>query len=332
MERTFHRARAGDGTGIGWSSAGTGAPAVVLTDGIGCAGYVWRHLEPALASSRRVIHWQYRGHGESDPPSDPARMTIDDCVEDLVAVLDDAGEERVALVGHSMGVQVAVEAHRRHPERVAALVLVCGAPGRPIDTFHDSSVLRAAFPFARALVERFPGPVRTAFRAIVPTELALQYALAFEVDRTRVAREDLVRYLDDLARVDPTLFVRLLASAAEHDTQDHLPAVDVPTLVVAGERDSFTPMRLSVKMHEAVTGSELLLLPGGTHVGPLEHPLLLAERVNAFLAAHLAPPPERRRTPAKRAAAKRAPARRASAGSRKPARRRAVPRRTPGDA
>jgi pimeloyl-ACP methyl ester carboxylesterase len=299
MRRPRRHAVAPDGTRIAWSSSGAGAPPILLTDGIGCAGYIWRRLHPALARERRVLHWNYRGHGESGPPADPARATLSDCVTDLLTVLDAAGEERAVLAGHSMGVQVVLEAHRRAPERVAALLLVCGAPGRVLDTFHDSTVLRSVLPYARAAVDRWPGLVRAGFRALVTADVAVEYALHFEVNRALVRRRDLLPYFSDLSRIEPGLFVRLLASAGEHDTMDHLTEVRVPTLVVAGEHDSFTPMHLSLAMHGRIAGSELLVLPGGTHVGPLEHPELLQERIRAFLAAHapIARAPARRRAP-----------------------------------
>lgn len=286
MARISHHATARDGTLIFWSSHGRGAPAAVLTDGLGCAGFIWRALGPSLAKDRRVIHWNYRGHGASGPPASPSRVTIRDCVDDLVAVLDDAREEKAFILAHSMGVQVALELHRRHPRRVAGLVLALGAPGRLLDTFRNSPAARLAFPFARDLVLRHPELTRLAFRALVSTELAVDYALQNEVLQERVRRSDLRRYFDDLSQVDPALFVRLLASAAEHDATDHLPQVDVPTLVVAGEADSFTPMRLSVRMHKAIPGSALLFLPKGTHVGLLEHEDLVARTVRSFLAAH----------------------------------------------
>jgi pimeloyl-ACP methyl ester carboxylesterase len=183
---------------------------------------------------------------------------------------------------------------------VAGLLLVCGSPGRPLDTFHDTHVLRTALPWARAVIDRWPELARAAFRALVTADVAMDYALAFEVNRALVRRDDLAPYFRDLSRVDPALFVRLLSSAAEHDTTDHLPEVHVPTLVIAGVRDGFTPMHLSAKMHEAIPGSELLVLPGGTHVGPLEHPELVAERTAAFLERHLGvtPRPRRRARPA----------------------------------
>jgi pimeloyl-ACP methyl ester carboxylesterase len=212
-------------------------------------------------------------------------------VDDLFVVLDAAAEPRAVIVGHSMGVQVALEAHRRAPERVAGLILVCGAPGRALDAVHDVPFAAAALPYAQAGVARFPGLSRLLFRSMVPTELSLKLALTFEVNEKLVAREDLVRYLDDLADVDPALFVKLLGSAAQTDASDHLPSISVPTLIIAGERDTFTPMWLSVKMHAAIPGSELLVLPGGTHVGPLEHPELCELRVEKYFTDHFSGPP-----------------------------------------
>jgi len=286
MERQSHFTPARDGTRLHWSSSGTGPPAVLLTDGVGCAGYIWRFLRPELARHHRTLHWNYRGHGQSEAPADPARISIADCVDDLFVVLDAAGERRAVLAGHSMGVQVALEAHRREPERVAGLILVCGSPGRALDAVHDVPLAAAAHPNAQAAVARFPGVSRLLFRSVVPTELALRLALAFEVNDKLVAREDLVHYLDDLADVDPALFVKLLGSAAHSDATDHLPSIAVPTLIIAGEKDAFTPMWLSVKMHAGIPGSELLVLPGGSHVGPLEHPELCNLRIEKYFNDH----------------------------------------------
>jgi pimeloyl-ACP methyl ester carboxylesterase len=325
MPNATRYARAPDGTRIAWSSAGTGGPAVLLTDGIGCAGYIWRRLAPALARDRRVLHWTYRGHGRSAAPRDPAQVTVERCVDDLLAVLDAAGEERAVVAGHSMGVQIAIEAHRRAPGRIAGLVLICGAPGRLLDSFHDSTVMGTVFPWVRALFDRWPAAAAAAFRAAAASEVAMEYALAFEVNRALVHRSDLVRYFRDLGRVDPGLFVRLLDSAAAHDASDHLPEVRVPTLVVAGERDAFTPMRLSVRMHEAISGSGLVVLPEGTHMGPLECPELVEDVVRSFLAGHLPArrrprPAPRPRTRTRRAGAA-AGAARASGRRRRPSRR-----------
>jgi pimeloyl-ACP methyl ester carboxylesterase len=304
MTTAVRYARAPDGTRIAWSSAGSGGTPVLLVDGIGCAGYIWRRLAPALARERRVLHWNYRGHGRSEAPSDPTQVSVERCTDDLLAVLDAARARRAVLVGHSMGVQVALAAHHRAPDRVAGLVLLCGAAGRLLENIHDSSVASAVFPWVRGLVERWPRLATAGFRAMVASELAMEYALAFEVNRDRVRRADMRRYFRDLGRVDPSLFVRLLESAGEQDNAGHLPRVKVPTLIVAGERDEFTPMRLSVAMHGAIHGSTLVVLPDGTHMGPLEYPERVEEEVLRFLAAHFPAAP---RAPRRGAAAGRSP-------------------------
>lgn len=310
MDRQDRFATARDGTRIWWRSSGTGDPAVVLTDGIACAGFIWKYLEKALARRRRVIRWNYRGHGRSEPPRDPARVAVQDCVDDLLAVLDASGERRAVLAGHSMGVQVVLEAHRQARERVAGLLLVCGSPGRLLDSFHDSPLLGQVFPYAREAVEAFPGLARLLFRKLVPTEIAYEIGTALETNRRLIRREDLWPYLETVSEMDPALFVRMLASAAAHDASDHLPKVDVPTLVVAGEKDTWTPMWLSVRMHTRIPGSEMVVLPGGTHVGPIEHPALVNRSVETFLASHFG------EAPARAAPAPRRRARRAARGQR----------------
>ena len=278
-----------DGTKIWWESSGAGAPAIVLCDGVGCAGYIWGRLGSELARRYRVLHWNYRGHGKSARPVDPERVTLEDAVDDLLAVLDAAGERKVVLAGHSMGVQVILEAYRRAPERIHALLLICGSFGHPLDTFHDSPVLSRIFPVMKEAVLAFPAIARLAFHTLVPTRFALELGRWLEVNRQLLPAEDLRRYLEDLAHVDPEAFVRTLASAGQHDAGDLLSRVAVPSLVVAGEKDGFTPMWLSERMHAAIPGAELLVLPAGTHTGPLEHPELVALRVEKFLAERVLP-------------------------------------------
>ncbi|GEJ58434.1 alpha/beta fold hydrolase [Anaeromyxobacter diazotrophicus] len=288
-------ATAADGTRIWWRAAGRGAPPVVLVDGIACAGFIWRDLYPRLAAHRRVAHWNYRGHGRTERPRDLARTTLGDAVDDLLAVMDAARLPSAVLAGHSVGVQVCLEAHRRAPRRVRGLVLLCGSPGRPLHTWHGRPLLEAVFPLLKQLVVERPAEARWVFEHLVPTPVALELGRWFEVNRHLLPRADLQRYLDDVAGIDPQVFVRMLASAGRHDATPHLPAVDVPTLIVAGERDTWTPLERSRAMHAAIPGSELLVLPDATHTGPLERPELVGERVERFLAEHAAPARRRAR-------------------------------------
>jgi pimeloyl-ACP methyl ester carboxylesterase len=92
--------------------------------------------------------------------------------------------------------------------------------------------------------------------------------------------------------MDPVVFVRTLESAAHHSAWDHLPHVDVPTLIIAGEHDKFTPAWLSRRMAAHIPDAEFMMVPQGTHAAPLEHRELVELRVERFLREHLpASPP-----------------------------------------
>jgi len=266
---------------------------VVLSDGIGCDGYIWKYVRPALEAEHRVIHWHYRGHGLTPPPRSPDRVELSDFADDLVAVLDDAlGEEQrggeVILAGHSLGVQVSLEAMRRLGERVRGLVLVCGSSGIPLRTFKGRDTIERLLPLITSGMGLMPGLVRGVWRGVMATEISYQIATRLELNGELIRREDFFPYLEHMAdRVDPQLFFRVLQSAAQHSAADLLDRIKIPTLIIAGDRDGFTPARLSETMAARIRGSELLMVEGGSHTAPIERPVEVTERIIAFLRAHV---------------------------------------------
>jgi pimeloyl-ACP methyl ester carboxylesterase len=275
-----------------WSpTVGPNGPAaavapVALCDGIGCSGYVWRYLRPALAG-RAIVLAHYRGHGRSRAPRDPARVAIADLADDLIAVLDDAGIDRAVAIGHSMGVQVALETYRRHPDRIRGLVLACGAPSNPLRTFRNAATLDERLPEIAAWIGRIPGLVNALVRLAIPTRLAFEIAARLEIRRDLIEPADFMPYLEGFARLDAQLFVRMLGEAGRHSAEDLLPSIQVPTLVVAAAHDGFTPPDRSRVMAEAIPGAELIEVINGSHTAPIERPELVNEAITRFLASRV---------------------------------------------
>ncbi|MHB8876467.1 MAG: alpha/beta fold hydrolase [Myxococcaceae bacterium] len=262
---------------------------MVLCDGLGCDGFAWKYLAPELKNRYQVVRWHYRGHGKSPMPVKPEAIGVEQIVDDLERVILAAGASQAVVFGHSMGVQVALEFHRRHPARVLGLVLLCGSYGNPLDTFHDHTLLRSAFPYVREVIERYPGLSKRISTMVMKSELAVSFALRAELNPELMQREDMVPYFDHLAHMHPVAFVRTLDSLKDHSAWDHLAAIDVPTLVVGGERDKFTPVWLSRRMAEAIPTAEFVLVPGGSHTAPLERPELVGRTVRKFLNERISP-------------------------------------------
>ena len=264
-----------------WGERGTRAP-VLLCDGIGCDGYVWRYLKQDL-DARFGLHPHYRGHGRTAAPRDPARITIEDLADDIACVLDDALVDRAVLVGHSMGVQVALETYRRHRDRVAGLVLVCGASSHPLKTFRGSATLDELLPTIQKWIHRVPGVINRVTRWVLPTKLAYEVASRLEIRRDLIEPADFMPYLEGMARIDSRLFIAMLSSAGQHSADDLLPEIATPVLVVAGGRDGFTPPERSRAMADAIPEAELLEIEDASHTAPIERPRLVDGTIREFL-------------------------------------------------
>jgi pimeloyl-ACP methyl ester carboxylesterase len=282
-----HFFEAEDGTRLFVEEVGRGGTPIVLTDGIGCDGFVWRYLAPSLGEHRRVVHWHFRGHGRSGPPADRARLGIGDLADDLFTVSTALELDRPVIAAHSMGVQVALEYYRRHPDAVAGLILVCGTFGKITTTFHGTDLLDQVLPGLLRGAELFPGIARAVWGR-VPAALAFRVACAGrELDRDRIREEDFERYWEHSALMDPDLFLRILRAAGQHDAKGFLHEVDTPTLIVAAERDTFTPMVLADEMAQSIPDAELEIIEEGSHAAPVEQPRRVADRVEEFLATRV---------------------------------------------
>ncbi|GAC1593750.1 MAG: alpha/beta fold hydrolase [Myxococcales bacterium] len=272
-----------DGTRIHYSVVGQGGPTLLCCDGIGCDGFAWKYVVRDFAKTHRIVRWHYRGHGRSGIPEDRSRVGFDDISDDLQAVLRATSTRQAIFLGHSMGVQVALEQCRREPARVLGLVLLCGSHGQPLDTFHETAVLKAAVPAMTKAAERWPEASRMLWRLFAGGEAAYQVATRLEVNGKLVRREDFAPYFQHLSKMDPRLFLNMLLHAGAHSAYDSLPEVKVPTLIVAGTHDTFTPYWLSEQMRDRIPGAEMLTVPGGTHVAPIEQPELIGLRLERFL-------------------------------------------------
>jgi len=230
------------------------------------------------------VSWHYRGHGRSASPKDETRVGISDLADDLACVLDDLNIDGAILVGHSMGVQVGLEFHRRHRYRCKGLVLMCGAASEPLKTFKGSNILEVALPALQKTIGAAPRLFRGLSRALLPRDFAYRIGAKLEFEEELLSKQDFMPYLKGLAQMDPMLFLAMLGDMGEHSCEDILPEIRVPTLLIGGQLDTFTPADRTRQMAERIRGSELCIVHQGTHSTPLEHPALVGKVTCDFLA------------------------------------------------
>ncbi|MFT4978800.1 MAG: pimeloyl-ACP methyl ester carboxylesterase [Myxococcota bacterium] len=285
-------ATADDDTELYWRAVGEG-PLLVCSNGVGVSTFFWRYLTEHFRDRYTVVVWDYRAHGRSRRTIDPLRddLSIGRHAEDLRAVLDAVAPDGAPaiLVGHSMGCQVILEHHRRYPHRTTALIPMLGTAGRALDTFGDWSGSIYVFRAIRRLLFS-AGPITTQImRPVLHSPLAWPFARAFKlVDPLYTNREDLQRYVEHMASIDPRVFIESVMQLNAHDVWDMLPQISHPTLIIAAENDTFTPMWCSRRMASDIPGAELLVLADASHAALIEQPETINYRLDRFLRERVA--------------------------------------------
>jgi pimeloyl-ACP methyl ester carboxylesterase len=260
------------GTPMRYFVGGSGSP-VVLVHGLGGAATNWTLVAPELARFRRVLVPDLPGHGGSAPASAPEGLWS------FAGALAELAEREhmlpAAVVGHSMGCEVALQLAVRRPDAVSALVLVA-ASGMVAKTWRArfwirlTTTLRPSRAAARHRfrVARSPGLKRVVFGgwgAHDPPALSAEAVLGF---------------LDGPARARDTATAgrALIASDALAD----LARVSCPSLVVWGARDRLTPLEHGFEYARRL-GAPLRTIPGAGHLVISERPAECAALLRDFL-------------------------------------------------
>ena len=219
------------------------AKPVVLVHGLGVSSRYMVPIAAELAKEFAVYAVDLPGHGPSDKPA--RTLDVPGLAAALAQWMDAARLRRAALLGNSMGCQIAAELAVRHPERVARLVLV----GPTVDPQARSAMRQ----FARLL-------------ASTPAERPSIVAVA----------------LLDYARMRFASF-RELRHMLEHRIEDVLPRITVPALIVRGSRDHIVPLAWAEQAARLIPDARLATVEGGGHALNYSAPLELARIARPFL-------------------------------------------------
>jgi pimeloyl-ACP methyl ester carboxylesterase len=216
---------------------GDGEPLLLLHGGTGIGSdwnLVFTGADPA---GYRLLIPDLRGHGRSTNPS--RAFTFRQASDDVFALLDRLGIQRIKAIGLSMGAKTLLHMATRQPARIDAMVLVSATP-------------------------YFPAPARAAM-AQLSTDGWSDAAWASQ--RLRHTQGD------DQIRM---LFEQMRALKDSHDdmafTPPLLATITARTLVVHGDRDPLYPVELALEMYRSIPASALWVVPNGGH-GPIFGPL-----------------------------------------------------------
>ncbi|MBB5157793.1 alpha/beta fold hydrolase [Saccharopolyspora phatthalungensis] len=263
-----------DGIRLYYEETGTGVPLVFVHEFAG-DHRSWEPQVRHFARRYRCVVYAARGYPPSDVPPEPDRYGQYRAVDDLVTILDAIGADRAHVVGNSMGGFCTLHFGLRHPERARSLVVAgCGY---------------GAHPDAREKFRSESEKIAVAFESEGSAEMAKWYG--FGPARVQFEHKDPrghAEHVAVLAEHDPVgaaLTMRGVQKARPslYDLPAELAALDVPTLIVAGDEDDGV-LETDLMLKRTIPRSGLLVLPKTGHVTNLEEPELFNHHVERFLA------------------------------------------------
>jgi 3-oxoadipate enol-lactonase len=244
-----------------------GAPLVVLVHAVGVDLTYWGDQIEMLQNSYDVIAYDLPGHGGSAKPA--KGFGFADAVETLVKVITGADVGPAHIVGLSVGGMIAQNLALARPDLVRSLALI-----DTISTFPEA--VRTAL-LERARLTRADG-----MGAILKQTLERWFTGDFAKRRPDVIDRTTKTLLAD----DPEIHAGMWEMIATLDTAPKLGDLKKPTLVIVGEHDPTTPVAASRAIAERIPGAVLQIVPGASHMAPLEKPAQVNEILKSFLAAH----------------------------------------------
>lgn len=260
----MHRIRSDDAE-IAYAVLGDGPPLVLLHP-FPAHHELWIPAAQAPATRYRVILPDLRGHGESEIGEGPA--TMEKHANDLARVLDDADVGRAVFGGVSIGGYILFEFWRRYRGRIAGLVLSCtraqadSAEGRAGRLKTADDVLeRGAEPFIESMIPR----------VFSHTMLTMRPDLVEQARRM-------------MLKMSPAHIAQVQRGmAARPDSVPTLATINVPTLLVMGEEDTFAPFADGELMRQHIPGSQLKLIPKAGHFAVWEQPEAVGKLLRQFV-------------------------------------------------
>ncbi len=281
---------AADGTRVAYTVRGpAGAPPVLLCAGYLCPDNFWTDLAPALATDHRVVLLNYRGVGASSEarggtlPPETGAYTMEWLAADVAAVADAEALSDATVIGHSMGVEVALALWRARPDLVGRLALLAGPYASPLLTFYGSRAAAAVFPLVSMTVPALPRSLTGPVMRALELPITMPVARAIRALGPHTPDAPMRPYRWHLSQVDPRTAIWTARGMHDFDPTPWLAEVDVPAHVAVGSADGWTPPEVGQDLVDLLPDARLQVVEGASHALPIEFPHLLLPEIRALI-------------------------------------------------
>ena len=237
-------------------------PLIVFSNSLGTDLRIWDLVVERLAGRYRMLRYDKRGHGLSETPPGPYRLS--DHVNDLAALMEHLSLNRAAIVGLSVGGLIAQGMAASRPERVAALVLSNTSHKIGTDDVWN---------------ERIRAVENDGLESIADMVLERWFSKPFRAPDNA----DFAGYKAMLTRSPAAGYAATCAAIRDADLTETTRAITLPVLCIAGDKDGATPPDLVRSTADLIGGAQFRLIENAGHIPCVEQPDEVADLISTFL-------------------------------------------------
>ena len=282
--RRWITTRSGETLGA-WERGVEDAPVALVLPGLLGELEPLRDLCDDLAKDHRLLCLSHRGLYGAPPPSD-GRYDLSSWHQAVDELVEYVGRDDLLWVGWSAGGRVAVEAAERHAARSRAVICLSGTFGRPFDQ-RLQTLIQPGSSLFRMMTE-FQATLRPGARApswlpeVIRSTFAGTVLTMFGVTAETVSASQINELVATTLNNDLHALVGMWRGVSRHCAERWQREVPLPSLWFIGERDVLTPVN-AARSAAAGPNAELMVVPGASHLLPLDQPELVRLKVRRFL-------------------------------------------------
>jgi pimeloyl-ACP methyl ester carboxylesterase len=282
VEKSVGSFKSFDGTSIYYEVRGQGEP-IVLVYGIACLINHWHFQIEHLSQSYKVITFDLRAHHKSGVPEDKSQMTIEAIAKDLPFLLRELGLQKAHFVGHSFGAPVLLRAYSQAPEIFKSLTFINGFAKNPIKGMFGLDVIEPLFFFVKSQYDKNPALWDQIWKLAADNPLAAWgtgLLGGFNLKLTQL--KDIQIYLHGVGQMALSSFLPFFEEMMSFSGESIAASIQVPTLIISGEKDMVTPQKFQDELHELIKGSQFVRIPYGSHCTQLDFPDYVNLKLDTF--------------------------------------------------
>lgn len=257
---------------------------IVFHYGLGCNINHYKFQIPYFHGlGFKILIHDYRFHHNSSSGDNFKECSFQNIVSDITQLLNFLKIKKSFHIGHSMGVNIALEFAFQNPHKTLGMALISGTVLPPQDIMFNTNLTETVYPLFHYCLKHFPNLSKIIWKNQFLNPITRFVVLKGGFNSERVSDDFIRVYLKKMGEIPPEVFFHLMDEMKAHNILSHLEKISTPALVMGGDRDKVIPNYLQEILQQHLPEAQLYIIKDGSHVPQVDFHETVNIRIKMFL-------------------------------------------------